>query len=194
MELKIGKNVWTAANLSAVKFLNGEKITIAKSKGEWKKLCDEKKPACAFSKFKDKPTKDGVYYNVFAAFDSRGIIPEGWRLPTSKDWVSLARAVGGKKNAGEAMKAPKGWKNYKSDDPGSSKFNALPSGEVNTTAEAPDFSMIGSMANWWTTDADTGEIVAAYISQYSAELYLKPIIGDDMHNPDYAGFTVRCVK
>jgi uncharacterized protein (TIGR02145 family) len=194
MELKIGKNVWTAANLSAVQFLNGDKITIAKSKREWKKLCDEKKPACAFSKFKDKPTKDGAYYNVFAVFDSRGLIPEGWRLPTTKDWASLARAVGGKKNAGEALKAPKGWKNYKSEEPGSSKFAALPSGEIDTSSEEPDFSMIGSMAYWWTTDVDSGEILATYVSEYTAELHIKPIIHDDMHNSDYAGFNVRCVK
>ncbi len=194
MELKIGKNVWSAANLAAIEFSNGDKITIAKSKSEWKKLCDEKKPACAYNKFKEKPAKDGVYYNVFAVFDSRGLIPSGWRLPTSKEWESLARAVGGKKNAGEAMKSPKAWPNYKSHDPGSSKFNALPSGSVDTSSEDPDFSLVGSIATWWTTDSESREIIKAYISEYSAELYIKPIIGDDMNNPDYAGFNVRCVK
>jgi hypothetical protein len=53
MELKFGKKIWTAENLSVTNFVNGDSITIAKNAEEWKKLCDEKKPAGAYIDFKD---------------------------------------------------------------------------------------------------------------------------------------------
>ncbi len=38
-----------------------------------------------------------MLYNWYAANDIRGICPEGWRIPTIEDWVSLAEFLGGKK-------------------------------------------------------------------------------------------------
>ena len=206
MELQFGKNTWATDNLSIINFLNGDKIPFAKSKKEWKKLCDNKLPACAYLNFKDKITKEGVYYNIFSIVDQRGIIPKGWKIPTTKDWDSLARAIGGKKNAGEAMKSTKGWVSYKSTEAGSSKFAALPSGKIGTSIDDPDFSSIGSLAYWWTKDIEnsfplsrTKEIennrfVTTYVSQYGTELLRSSIFSDDYNNEAYLGMNVRCVK
>jgi len=194
MELQFGKNTWATDNLSIINFLNGDKIPFAKSKKEWKKLCDNKLPACAYLNFKDKITKEGVYYNIFSIVDQRGIIPKGWKIPTTKDWDSLARAIGGKKNAGEAMKSTKGWISYKSTEAGSSKFAALPSGNIYTSIDEPDFSQIGSDAYWWTKDIENNRFVKTYLSQYNTELLRSSIFSDDYNNEAYLGMNVRCVK
>jgi len=194
MELQFGKNIWSTSNLSVVSFKNGDEIGIAKSQNEWKKLCDEKKPACAFLQFKDKLTKDGVFYNRFAITDSRGLLPEGWFLPDVKHWEKLARAIGGKKNAGEAMKAPKVWNNYKSSSPGNSKFAAIPSGRIDTNKKSPFFSLVGSISNWWAIDNASGDLLSISVSEYSTELLFQPIIRDNMNNPDYCGLNIRCAK
>ena len=194
MDLQFGKNTWDVDNLSVINFLNGDQIPFAKSKKEWKKFCDDKKPACAYLNFKDKITKDGVYYNIFSILDQRGLIPKGWKIPTTKDWESLARAIGGKKKAGEAMKSSKGWRSYKSTDAGSSKFAALPSGQIDTNIEAPDFSLVGSLAFWWSYDSENNNYETTYVSEYGTELLHAPNFSDDYNNEVYLGLNIRCIK
>ena len=55
----------------------------------------------------------------------RGICPDGWHLPTSKEWGTLLETVGGPSSAQVALKAVVGWKN---DRNGMDKFgfSALP--------------------------------------------------------------------
>jgi uncharacterized protein (TIGR02145 family) len=199
MELKFGKKIWTAENLSVTNFVNGDSITIAKNAEEWKKLCDEKKPAGAYIDFKDSLTKDGVYYNIFALKDERGLIPDGWRLPSTKDWNSLTRAIGGKKNAGEAMKSRTGWDSYNSADPGTSNFEALASGYIEPSIDKPCFHFNMKMAFWWTFDYENEKFNSfwskTYVSCWGTELYNAPTGRDDENNKlDYLGMNVRCVK
>ena len=198
MELIFGKKIWTAENLSVTHFVNRDSITIAKNAKEWRKLCDEKKPAGAYIDFKDSLTKDGVYFNIFALKDERGIIPDGWKLPSTKDWNSLTRAIGGKKNAGEAMKSRMGWYSYKTANPGTSKFEALASGNIGTSISKTFFSE-NTLAFWWTFDYENEKFNSfwskTYASCYGTELSNVPIGSDDeQHKIDYLGMNVRCVK
>ena len=193
-EVKIGKKIWAAENLSLISFINGDNIALAKNKEEWKKFCDMKIPACAYLNFKNKATRDGVFYNIFSVIDIRGIIPKGWTLPTTKDWDSLARAVGGKKTAGDALKMKDKWNNANSSVLGSSNFSALPSGQIDTNKDNPDFSLVGSLAFWWSNDIEINEFTKAYISEYSTKLLNAPIIGDNYNIKEYSGINIRCIK
>ena len=151
-------------------------------------------PACAYLNFKNKATRDGVFYNIFSVIDIRGIIPKGWTLPTTKDWDSLARAVGGKKTAGDALKMKDKWNNANSSVLGSSNFSALPSGQIDTNKDNPDFSLVGSLAFWWSNDIEINEFTKAYISEYSTKLLNAPIIGDNYNIKEYSGINIRCIK
>ena len=58
----------------------------------------------------------------------QGICPDGWRLPTEKEWNTLLTTVGGKEVAGKVLKSRVGWNNNGNgtDEFG---FSALPAGD-----------------------------------------------------------------
>lgn len=57
----------------------------------------------------------------------RGICPEGWHVPSYREWKDLHDAVGGEDNAGKLLKSQKGWlgTHTGTDDYG---FSAIPAG------------------------------------------------------------------
>jgi len=71
--------------------------------------------------------------------------PNGWRLPTSAEWVALGNAVGGSSTAGMSLKSKNGWSNNGNgtDKPG---FSALPCGRH----YEGKFLYHGRLANFWT--------------------------------------------
>jgi len=73
----------------------------------------------------------------------RGVCPEGWHLPSSKEWNVLMETVGSK--SGEKLKSTTGWDNGNGRDVYG--FTALPSG----CFETPNFRDIGSRSYWWET-------------------------------------------
>ena len=51
----------------------------------------------------------GYVYNQAAIMDSRGLCPDGWRLPTAQEYEDLISFLGGPVTASDALKAPDGW-------------------------------------------------------------------------------------
>jgi uncharacterized protein (TIGR02145 family) len=98
---KIGNQTWLANNLNAITFQNGELIPIAKSKRDWYHAIINEQPAISISL--DYP--DEVLYNWFAINDKRGLIPEGYRIPTASDVNTLISHLGGPKYAAVKLKA-----------------------------------------------------------------------------------------
>ena len=85
--ISIGKYIWATENVSALKFNNGEVIPEAKNVEEWKSYINLKKPACFIVINKDG-SKD-ILYNIYAVFDKRGLIPEGWQLTNESQFNDL---------------------------------------------------------------------------------------------------------
>jgi len=88
--VKIGEQTWMAENLAVTTFKNGDPIPRAKSFEEWKNANDNGEPM--FCYYKNDPStaiKYGVLYNFWAINDSRGIAPEGWRIPSHTDIKQL---------------------------------------------------------------------------------------------------------
>ena len=79
----------------------------------------------------------GLLYNEATLTDSRQLTPEGWRVPSVSDVVSLLAALGGQAAAGGAMKTADIWTAPNSGATSESKFKALPAGQRN---EAGQFS------------------------------------------------------
>jgi hypothetical protein len=58
-------------------FMNGDSILHAQNAIEWKKACNDKKPAWCYA---DEKNKNGLLYNYYALSDKRGIIPNPKKL------------------------------------------------------------------------------------------------------------------
>jgi len=80
--IQIGNTQWNSENFNALHFANGEAIPLASSKEEWMKASRNQTP-CAWE------MKDQVYYNHYIFNTDEGIIPEGYRMPSDKDWKAL---------------------------------------------------------------------------------------------------------
>ena len=100
-EINIGKQVWTNKNWNPITFNNSEPILIAKSKGDWYNAINDEKPALCISL--DYPNE--VLYNWFAIKDERGLVPDGYRIPTASDVNTLIDYLGGPTYAGVKLKA-----------------------------------------------------------------------------------------
>jgi uncharacterized protein (TIGR02145 family) len=100
-EINIGQQIWTNKNWNTRSFNNSEPILTAKSKADWNNAIKEEKPALCISL--DYP--DEVLYNWFAINDYRGLIPQGYRIPTASDVNTLIDYLGGSNYAGVKLKA-----------------------------------------------------------------------------------------
>jgi uncharacterized protein (TIGR02145 family) len=79
---------WMAENLNVVTFNNGDTIIEAKTKKEWQNARKNKIPAwCFYENFNENSTKNGRLYNFYALNDERGIAPEGWEIPSIKEFM-----------------------------------------------------------------------------------------------------------
>jgi uncharacterized protein (TIGR02145 family) len=89
-EITIGDQVWMAENLSVDTFRNGDPIPEAKTSEEWVKAGEAKQPAWCWSTDDPEERKEyGKLYNWFAVNDSRGLAPEGYRIPTDDELEEL---------------------------------------------------------------------------------------------------------
>ena len=97
-------------NLDVFTFVNGDSIKESKNSQQWFLASENHQPAWCYYNFNKKDgEKYGKLYNWYAVNDSRGISPEGWRIPSSNDWEVLITFLGGKDVAGKKLKASTGW-------------------------------------------------------------------------------------
>jgi uncharacterized protein (TIGR02145 family) len=127
--VRIGNQTWTKNNLNVTTFRNGDPILITKSNDEWKNAGIEGNAACCY--LNNDPAngeKYGMLYNWYAVADSRGLAPEGWHVPSDEEFLILADALGGAKNASNKMRSTYGWN--KSNGNNESGFSGLPGGYI----------------------------------------------------------------
>ena len=132
--IAIGQQVWMAENLHVFNFRNGDPIPIVKSDEEWEKAGKNKQAACCYyQNSAENGQTYGVLYNWYAVKDSRGLAPEGWHIPSDKEWNVLTNYLGGadqglkasftnaleffftdidNRTAGAKMKSKEGWSEY----------------------------------------------------------------------------------
>jgi uncharacterized protein (TIGR02145 family) len=112
-DVTIGTQVWMSKNLDISTFRNGEAIPEIKTREDWKKAGDNKQPAYCYYEFDEANGKKyGKLYNWYAVNDARGLAPNGYHVPSDKEWKILEDFLGGDSVAGYKMKSTEGWKSY----------------------------------------------------------------------------------
>ena len=187
MFLQIGNQIWMVENLNVDRFRNGDPIPEARSDEEWENAGLNQKPAWCY--YKNDPangTKYGKLYNWYAVNDPRGLAPEGWHIPSGKEWRLLTNFLGGEEAAGHKMKSTGGW-NEKGNGSNTSGFSGLPGGGN----DEDGFDGIGNYGYWWSsTDYLSSGVRLAWhrILSYDDGLVLRS--GSRKHY----GFSVRCLR
>ena len=198
-KIKIGNQVWMKNNLNVEMFHNGDIIQYVQNQDEWESAGRNGTPAwCYYNNDPANGIKYGKLYNWYAIKDSRGLAPQGWKIPTEMDWDELVDFLGGAKVAGVKMKNSSGWKNkydyYNDiieDESGNGTNESLFSGIPCGSRDDSGFYGIETTGMWWTADENSNE--SAYtiilfhcddeVSKEESPLYYK---GN--------GMSVRCLS
>lgn len=155
--INIGNQRWMVENLNVSHFRNGDPIPEAKTKTQWALAGTDGKPAWCY--YNNDPGNASTYdklYNWYALNDPRGQEPEGWRVPSTKEWAKLIDYLGGDDIAGNKLKSMSGWDSSGNGD-NSSRFTGLPGGGRLING---DFSDLGRAGIWWSSTENTA--ITAY--------------------------------
>ncbi|MEY3435589.1 MAG: hypothetical protein RL335_45 [Bacteroidota bacterium] len=182
--VKIGSQEWMAENLNVDRFQNGDLIPEARTDEEWKEALKNKQPAwCYFQNTDDVVEIYGKLYNFYAVYDSRGLAPIGWKIPSPKNWHQLADNLGGIEIAATKLKNTSGWRDngYGTN---SSGFSALPGGYRSIYGRS--FEGAGGSAQWWSMQTDMD--ISGVPSLNNTSIVWWNRINSDL------GLNVRCIK
>lgn len=186
--IKIGDQTWLGQNLDVSHFRNGDPIPHVTTDEEWEKAGLEKKPAWCYYEGSDENGETyGKLYNWYAVNDSRGLAPKGWHIPTEKEWMTLAKYLGGDEMAGKKLKE-KGTTHWKSPNQAAtneSGFAALPGGLNYSFGTFVDMGVTGY---WWTSTANGDETAVLYSMSYKDSALTNLFLNKGV------GVSVRCVK
>jgi uncharacterized protein (TIGR02145 family) len=182
--LLIGNQTWHQNNLNTTQFRNGTSIIEATTEEEWIEACSKKLPAYCHVDNDEKNDKNfGLLYNWYAVNSDNQLAPEGFKIPSLKDWEILFEIYGGKSNCGELLKSNKYWKTRK-EMINKNSLNIIPSGWKDEVGKKHNFKGLG--VYWTSTERYEGCIEVIIISDNSE------VIKIDGHKPNDA-YSVRCV-
>jgi uncharacterized protein (TIGR02145 family) len=89
MTVKIGDHWWMAENLKVTHYKNGDTIEcVSKNKPDatWSNL--QTGAYCYMNK------DFGLLYNFYSINDPRGIVPQGWHIPSDEEWKEMEIKLG----------------------------------------------------------------------------------------------------
>ncbi len=184
-EVQIGNQIWMTKNLNVDKFRNGDRILEVRTAEEWRSAANNKTPAwCYFNNDSTMGENFGRLYNWFAVTDPRGLAPEGWHMPSLKDWESLVKIAGGDNDAGFRLKNNSGWwENGNGNN--QFGFSAIPGGGYTSYGTLEGFN---KKSFFWSTDEmSNGVGWGIYLSYHKSKIYWDARI-------KAACLSVRCIK
>ncbi len=175
----LGKQEWMMDNLKVTKYRNGQSIPHIQDSIVWNAW---KNGAYVFYK---NDTKHGILYNWMAVNDSRGVCPTGWHVPSSFEWDTLAKFLGGNEVAGGKMKAKLHWETPNTSATNESSFHALPKGMYGVNGS---FNNIGKNAYWWSSSEH------GVSSAWGREIGFNESALFAGHGDKRDGLSLRCIK
>jgi len=182
--LQVGTMIWTGKNLGVAHYRNGDSIPEVRDHKEWANLTTG--AWCYNDNKQENGATYGKLYNWYAVNDQRGLAPKGWHVATDAEWSALGDVFGGSENAGSAMKAPRLWKDQKSEGESQSGFEAIPAGARRDSDG--QFMQPGEYSRLWSATEYTAK------SAWSRSLgYFDGALRRGKANKN-TGFSVRCVK
>lgn len=91
-----------------------------------------------------------VFGRMYGWEEAREVCPDGWHLPTEKDWETLTGQLGGESLAGNKMKkSSPNWSSGNEEATNESGFSVLPGGYLEDPRDA-SFPFMGDMGFFWT--------------------------------------------
>jgi len=189
--VKIGTQWWMAENLRTTTYRNGVTIPNVTDNSQWGSLTTG-----AWAYYNNDASNDGNYgklYNWYAVNDSRGLCPEGWRVPSDADWTTLVNYLDGSEVAGGKMKsqrtAPDPHPRWDSPNTGAtneSGFSGFPGGFRSSIA----FAHFGYAGFWWSSTEIVGDPIRAFSRVLSHD---QSSVARGSHAKQL-GFSIRCVR
>ena len=179
--IKIGKQVWMTKNLDVDTYRNGDPIPEVQSPEEWATL--KTGAWCYYYNKLENGEKYGKLYNWYAVNDPRGLAPEGFHVPSDKEWQQMCANLDNEE-VGARVKAKKGWKENRAAT-NETRFSALPGGY-----RVYDGSFIyeGSNANFWSSTPSKNDKAWGRTLKYN---YVDMGRDDGSMN---SGLSVRCIQ
>jgi uncharacterized protein (TIGR02145 family) len=181
--VKIGNQVWMEENLNVDHYRNGDPIPTGLSNNQW-----ESTTQGAYAIYNDDPANEKIYgklYNWYAVYDSRGLCPTGWHVPSDAEWSTLETYLGGSDAAGGKLKSTSGWKTPNTGATNSSGFNAVPGGD---RVNGGTYNYIGNYGSWWSSsELGSGNAWVRGLYYNGSNVYRN-------YDGKRVGFSVRCVR
>lgn len=195
--LVIGGNTWMVENLRTTKFRDGSGISLATDNTEW--AGQSTAAYCWPENNQANKATMGAFYNGYAVFDTRGLCPAGWAIPSDEDWIDLELELGlpqaqaylddvrgEDENIGGKMKATVNWENPNLGANNSSGFSAYGTGHRYPSGE---FNYYRQWTGYLSTTPATTQ------GNYWMRYLGYDIKGIDRHERSRQyGFSVRCLK
>ena len=198
--VKIGEQLWMAENLKTTHYKNGDEMPTGLSSGMFGKWVNT--TSGAYTVYDNVPSNTDVYgnlYNWYAVDDERGICPEGFHIPSEKEWKKLEIFLGmseekyssmmrgdtdeGSKLAGNADLWNDG--NLKNISAfGTSGFNALPAGY--RSRELGRYTGMGKYGIFWSSGLEESRL-------WCRNMYYNHSRVMRVTNDKRMGLSVRCV-
>ena len=183
--VKIGNQVWMAANLKTTRYRNGDTIPRVTDDATWAWLTNG-----AYCDYEHDPVNSETYgrlYNWHAV--NTGILaPVGWHVPSDAEWAVLENFLGEESKAGGKLKeaGTVHWYSPNVEATNSTGFTALPGGSRYSTGS---FYSIGYTGYWWSSTGGTDPA-------YAWHRYLDFNSGFVLRSEYYKveGLSVRCIQ
>jgi uncharacterized protein (TIGR02145 family) len=180
----IGSQKWMSTNLKVTHYRNGDPIPRVTDSATWANLTTG--AYCEYQNDTNNGNDYGLLYNWYAVNDSRGLAPEGWRIPSKDDFLELKNFLDG--GSGSELKAGgyavPGW-----DGNNNTFFTALPAGQRGFSTSA-DFSSLGYLTGYWTNTVYASDPLKAYVAMLES-IYTDLLVGV---YKKHLGYSVRCIK
>lgn len=195
--VRIGNQIWMAENLKTKLYQNGQLVEDGSPVGDYS---SEFEPKYWFNYYDDTSNTQtyGLLYTWYVVDDSRLIAPQGWHVPTDREWndmqINLGMnpiyidIVGISENFTSELLKESGELHWNSPNiaTNESGFSALPGGYRRRIDK--DFSYLGTRAHFWTSSAADSE--QAWYRSMSNE---SPHLTRSYNFKNY-GFSIRCIK
>ena len=177
---------WMTKNLDVDRYRNGDPIPKVTDPAAWAALSTG--AYCYYNN--DSATYAATYgklYNWYAVNDPRGLVPEGWHIPTDFEWTTLENCLGGAAVAGGAMKeiGTTHWVTPNTGATNISGFTGLPGGFRNQQGA---FFNVGLNSYWWSS-TEGGTTTAWYHWLFYSAANI-----DRVNTSKKNGFSLRCLR
>ena len=181
----IGTQVWMVENLKTTKYRNGNTITNVTTGTAW--AASTTGAYCWYNNNSTYKALFGALYNWYAVYDSRGIAPLGWHVPTDAEWTTLTTFLSGESVSGGKLKET-GTTHWSSPNTGATNetgFLALPGGNINISGA---FSLLLNNGFWWSsTEYST-------TNSWFRTIYSTNATMTRANDSKRIGLSVRCIK